>query len=282
MSVYLFPGQGSQVLGMGEGLFERYSHLVDKANEILMYSLPELCLNDNQQKLNETQFTQPALYMVSALAYLEYIENNPQPNYLAGHSLGEYAALFAAGVFDFETGLRLTQKRGALMAQAPEGAMLAVIGLQKNKIQNLIEQHQKNFSRVYIANDNSYQQLLLSGDKQEILNFMPVLQEAGAKTILLKTSGAFHSPYMKNAQLEYAQFLKSFSFSAPKIPVIANVNVEAYSVDTVNQNLIQQIVEPVRWKETMEYFLNKGEEEFIEIGPGKVLTKLLQRIKQGQ
>jgi trans-AT polyketide synthase, acyltransferase and oxidoreductase domains len=155
MTTYIFPGQGSQVKGMGADLFSAYPSHIQQADNILGYSIARLCLEDPDNQLNNTNYTQPALYIVNALSYLKKIqEDQTTPNYVAGHSLGEYSALFAAGVFDFETGLKLVQKRGELMHQATGGGMAAVIGLQNDAVDNVIKQNA--LSTISIANVNSH------------------------------------------------------------------------------------------------------------------------------
>ncbi len=282
MVTYLFPGQGSQVKGMGAPLFIHFKDLITKADAILGYSVEELCMEDPHDLLGQTQYTQPALYVVNALSYFyRQATMAQQPCFLIGHSLGEYNALLAAEVFDFETGLRLVQKRGELMSQAINGAMAAVIGLSKEKITEVLKENQ--LDQISLANDNSYLQLVISGEKTQMEKAIPVLEIAGAKMlVVLKTSGAFHSPLMLEAQQQFAVFITSFSFSAPKIPVIANVNAKPYAANDIQVNLIQQMTHAVRFTESIEYAMARGEEEFVEVGPGNVLTKLVKRIKNKQ
>lgn len=282
MTTYLFPGQGSQVKGMGEALFAAYPEWVKKADAILGYSIATLCLLDPHEQLNETHFTQPALYVVNALAYLQRVDEVAQkPTFVAGHSLGEYNALFAAGVLDFETGLRLVQKRGALMQQASGGGMAAVIGLSLSAIQAVLAE--SNLTTLSIANYNSLSQFVLSGPLETILSSEAIFKQAGAKLYKpLKVSGAFHSPYMNHAQQEFAEFVAGFTFNAPNIPVLANVDAKPYSANAIVTNLTQQMNHPVRWTQSMQYLLQQGETDFVEIGPGKVLTGLIGRIQKGQ
>jgi malonyl CoA-acyl carrier protein transacylase len=282
MTTYLFPGQGSQTRGMGEKLFYEFSDYLQKANNILGFHLDTLCLQDPDNKLNKTEYTQPALYVVNALTYLKRIKDEgKKPNYVAGHSLGEYNALFASEVFDFETGLKLVQKRGSLMGQAEGGGMAAIVGLKENDVKSILEKNK--ITDVYIANYNSHTQIVISGSKEKVNATEMIFLNAGAIIFMpLKVSGAFHSPYMKDAQNEFTQFLKKFSFSPPKIPVIANVNAKPYQASEVDANLIKQIVSPVRWTQTIDYLLSQGETNFVEIGPGKVLAGLVTRIQKGQ
>ena len=282
MTTYMFPGQGSQSKGMGAALFAEFPDLVNKADTILGYSITKLCLEDPEQQLGKTNFTQPALFVVNALSYLKRRkEDNVLPNYVIGHSLGEYNSLFAAEVFDFETGLRLVKKRGELMAQASGGGMAAVVGLQADQVQALIAQHQLN--NISIANYNSATQAVISGPKEAILAAEKIFTGAGAMLYMpLNVSGAFHSPYMDAAQTEFKTFVSQFSFGVPKIPVIANVNAQPYQADQIATNLTSQITHSVQWTQMIKYLITNGETNFIEIGPGKILTGLVKRIQKGQ
>lgn len=281
MTTYVFPGQGSQTPGMGSDLFREFPEYLVKANAILGYDLADLCMNDPKQVLNITNYTQPALYVVNALSYLKKLKENPQaPDYLAGHSLGEYNALFAAEVFDFETGLRLVQKRGELMSEAEGGAMAAVIGLSAEDILAIIAQHE--LQAISIANYNSCKQIVISGAKSAIEKAQLIFEQASAMVIPLKVSGAFHSPLMQQAGEQFAAFLKHFDFSAPLIPVIANVNAKPYNQASVAGLLADQITHSVMWTQSIEYLITRGETVFEEIGPGKVLAGLIRRIQQGK
>ncbi len=282
MPTYLFPGQGSQVTGMGRELFSQFPEISAEADAILGYSVATLCLEDPHQHLNQTQYTQPALYTVNALSYLHKLRQcEKPPSFVAGHSLGEYNALLAASVFDFATGLKLVKKRGELMSQAVGGAMTAVIGLNSEAIKLILKQH--GLLDITIANYNSYTQIVISGKAPDISKAQPLLEEAGALVVIpLKVSGAFHSPYMHSAQEQFEMFLKDFHFSSPKIPVIANCTASPYQFSDISKNLAAQIAQPVRWVETINHLLAQNEVEFEEIGSGKVLTGLVMRIKNGQ
>ncbi len=276
--IHVFPGQGSQKKGMGEGLFEQFPDITAAADKVLEYSIQSLCLEDSDEQLNLTQFTQPALYTVNALTYLKNQQDTEgQPDYVAGHSLGEYNALFAAGVFDFETGLKLVQKRGALMAEAKGGSMAAVLGMDIEKIQEVIQSSGSN--EVSVANLNAPQQTVLTGSKEGILEIKSTFEAAGAKRYIpLNVSGAFHSPFMEPARKEFESFLQSFTFNAPKIPVISNVEAIPYPNDGIADLLAQQITSPVRWVETIQYLKQQPNPAFEEMGPGKVLRGLIRQI----
>jgi malonyl CoA-acyl carrier protein transacylase len=281
MTTYVFPGQGSQKSGMGAALFPEFPDLIKSANQILGYSVIALCSEDNGDQLNKTSYTQPALYVVNALSYLKKIkETGTKPDFVAGHSLGEYSALFAAGVFDFETGLKLVQKRGDLMSQARGGSMAAIIGLHSQEVQSLLQSH--NLVTIGIANYNTYTQTVISGPKDDISMSKSLFEEAGAMFLPLKVSGAFHSPLMGEAQQQYANFLRGFSFAPPTIPVIANVTGEPYKAEEIHAYLTHQITYPVRWTQSIEYLEQQGETVFEEIGSGTVLTGLIRRIQNKQ
>ena len=276
--IHVFPGQGSQKKGMGEGLFEAFPELTKVADDILGYSIQALCLEDAGDQLNQTQFTQPALYVVNALTYLQRLkEVGAKPDFVAGHSLGEYNALFAAEVFGFETGLRLVQKRGELMAGATGGGMAAVLGMAIDKVREVLEN--ADVSGVSIANLNSPQQTVLTGSKDGVLALQSIFQEAGAKRYIpLSVSGAFHSPFMEPARKEFESFLNGFEFGKPSIPVISNVEALPYPDENVADLLALQITSPVRWVETVQYLKQKPNPAFEEMGPGKVLQGLIRQI----
>ncbi|MFL2922108.1 MAG: ACP S-malonyltransferase [Limisphaerales bacterium] len=276
--MHVFPGQGSQKKGMGEGLFEQFPDITAAANKVLGYSVQSLCLEDSDEQLNLTQFTQPALYTVNALTYLKNKQDTKrQPDFVAGHSLGEYNALLAAGVFDFETGLTLVQKRGALMAEAKGGGMAAVLGMNIKQIREVIQN--SGSKEVSVANLNAPQQTVLTGSKEGILGIKSAFESAGAKRYIpLNVSGAFHSPFMEPARKEFETFLESFTFDSPTIPVISNVEAAPYPGDGVAELLAQQITSPVRWVETIQYLKKQFDPAFEEMGPGKVLRGLIRQI----
>ncbi|OQX23652.1 MAG: [acyl-carrier-protein] S-malonyltransferase [Desulfobacteraceae bacterium IS3] len=285
MLAIIFPGQGSQKKGMGESLFDSFPEITAAADDILGYSIKNLCLNDPDSLLAQTDYTQPALYTVNALMWIQYHSSimshdtqNVLPDFMAGHSLGEYNALLAAGVFDFKTGLRLVKERGRLMAQARGGAMAAVIGFPEDKIQHLLDAH--NFTNLSMANYNSPLQIVLSGSAEDIENAEPVFKAAGVQHFRrLNVSAAFHSPYMKDAAEAYASFAEKFRFEAPRIPVISNVTAAPYRKEDVKSLLAAQIISPVRWTDTIQYLTKYGVTDFKEIGPGKVLMGLLRKIR---
>lgn len=277
MLAYLFPGQGSQTYGMGKDLFAQFPKIMKEADAILGYSLEELCLTQDS-RLNQTQFTQPALFTVNALSYFKKLQDSEKPDYVAGHSLGEYNALLAAEVFDYATGLQLVKKRGELMNQEMNGAMSAVIGFKIAEIENFLTE----FSSVAIANHNTYLQSVISGSDENIKLATAALAKNNITVIPLKVSGAFHSPLMQPAAEKFTDYLQQFTFNIPKLPVIANVNAEPYHPRVIKTNLANQISHSVRWVYTIETLLQNENITFEEIGPGKVLTGLLKRIQLNQ
>lgn len=281
MISYLFPGQGSQKKGMGKALFTRYAKLIQVADDILGYSIQTLCVEDPQKLLNNTQYTQPALFVVSTLDYLWYREEGElQPDFAIGHSIGEYSALFAAGAFDFATGLKLVKRRGELMAQARNGGMAAVIGLCAEQVQDVLACLQP--AAIDIANFNSSLQIVISGSSEAIIEAQDYFERAGAKLYMpLKVGGAFHSRFMVPFQNDFRAYLQSFQFAPLTFPVIANTTARPYCTDEpVSEYLVEQFVKPVRWAESVQYLMAQGVNEFIESRHSTVLTKLVGHIQQ--
>ncbi len=279
MVTFVFPGQGSQYKDMGAKLFDEIPEMTAKADEVLGYSIKTLCLVDPNRQLSQTQYTQPALFVVNALSYLKKIkETGKNPDFVAGHSLGEYSALFAAGAFDFETGLRLIKKRGELMSKAGGGGMAAVLGLGEGKIEEILAEN--NLSSMRIANYNSPSQIVISGPRDDISSAGNYFEKAGARYIPLNVSGAFHSRYMQSSKESFEEFLKSFTFQELTIPVISNIHARPYNHNEVKKNLADQIIYPVKWTESIRYLMGKGEMTFEEIGPGNVLSRLVRTIQK--
>lgn len=275
----LFPGQGAQSKGMGKTLFEAYPEETRKASEILGYSIETLCLDDPQDQLNQTQFTQPALYVVGALGYFQRRDaNDPsaRPDYCMGHSLGEYNALLAAGVFDFETGLRLVIKRGQLMASASGGAMAAVVRVGSARIQQVLEAN--GLDAIDLANFNTPTQTVISGPADTMARAVEIFGKEKILAMPLKVSAAFHSRYMRDAQQDFAAFLKDFNLQAPRVTVIANATARPYEADSIADTLSAQIASPVLWTASVNKVLDAGEVEFVEIG-SSILTKMVKEIR---
>ncbi|MEX1032587.1 MAG: ACP S-malonyltransferase [Cellvibrionaceae bacterium] len=285
MRVFVFPGQGSQSKGMGETLFDQVAEFREveaEVDQLLGYSIRELCLNDPDDQLNLTQFTQPALYVVNALHYFQRKAEGVGADYLAGHSLGEYNALLAAGAFDFVTGVKLVKKRGELMAEAKDGGMAAVIGLSTEQIETVLN-FNSSLSGIDVANYNSPAQTVVSGPLNQLEEAQPKFKEAGAKLYkVLPVSAAFHSRYMQAAAEEFGEFAREHTFNTLRTPVIANVTGRPYPDanpgEEIPKLLVKQIASSVQWTQTIRYLKSQGETEFEELGPGKVLTKLIKQI----
>ena len=266
---------------MGSELFERYADWTSLADEILGYSIRELCVEDPRSELARTAFTQPALFVVNALTYRARQDAGAAaPAFVAGHSLGEYDALLAAGVFDFATGLRLVQRRGLLMGRVGGGGMAAVIGLEPARIQELLRESDAG-RRIDVANFNSYDQTVLAGPKGDLAAIKTAFEAAGARAFIpLNVSAPFHSRYMRETQEEFAAFLREVTFQPPTIPVISNVSARPYDGSLVRQGLAEQIGRSVRWLDSILYLLDQPNPEFEEVGPGNVLTKLVAQIRK--
>ncbi|WP_435853620.1 ACP S-malonyltransferase [Streptomyces sparsogenes] len=278
MKVYGFPGQGSQAKGMGKDLFDEFPEQTAVADAVLGYSIRELCTQDPRRELKLTQFTQPALYVVSALTWLRKLRDDPTPpDCLVGHSLGEYVALFAAGAFDFETGLRLVKRRGELMSRADGGRMAAVLGCDLDGVEQALRDHQ--LTGLDIANHNAPAQVVLAGPADQLDQAKPVFEGLGAHFVTLNVSAPFHSRYLRETADEFARYLDGFTLRDPRIPVIANVDARPYRPGEVKRTLARQIASTVRWTDTIRYLMGKGEFEFEELGPGRVLRKLVTKIK---
>ncbi|WP_437585647.1 ACP S-malonyltransferase [Sorangium sp. So ce1000] len=278
MRAYVFPGQGTQKKGMGMRLFERFRGLIGQADEVLGYSIERLCLDDPEGLLSKTEYAQPAIYVVNALCLRELEQGSPRPEYLAGHSVGECNALLAAGAFDFRAGLSLVKRRAELMAKADGGGMAAVVGLSEQELDDALRAY--GAVDVTIANHNAPRQFVLSGKKTELGRLKPILEAIdGVKAFIpLRTSGAFHSPHMEAASREFRAFLEGFDFAELTIPVIANVTGRPYPKGAVRDLLAEQISKPVRWTDSVHYLRRAGVSSFIEVGEGKVLTVLVDKI----
>lgn len=281
MKVYGFPGQGSQVKGMGKGLFEEFPDYTATADAVLGYSIERLCVEDPDKELSLTQFTQPALYTVGVLSYLKRLKEDPEPpSYVIGHSLGEYVALFAAGVFDFETGLRLVRHRAQLTARSEGGGMAAVVGCDQAKVEETLRRPE--LAGLTIANYNSPEQFVLTGARDKIDVARAFFEADGAFYTRLRVSGAFHSEFMRPASEEFAAFLAQFELKAPSIPVVSNADARCYpnEPDRIADTLTRQIWSGVQWIDTVRYLMGQQQDfTFEEVGPGTVLTKLVKKIR---
>lgn len=272
-TAWLFPGQGSQTVGMGVDLntLEAAQAKFQQAEAILGWSVLEVCQSE-EEKLSQTQYTQPCLYVIEAILADLLKAQNQQPQFVAGHSLGEYVALYAAGVFDFETGLKLVKQRAELMSQASGGKMVALMGFKREQLNAGIE----NNPDVVIANDNNETQVVISGTPaavDELLDNVKV-----RRAIPLKVSGAFHSPLMSQAAQEFEAILANVNFTEAQIPVISNVDPMPSTESAVlKQRLVQQMTGSVRWREIMLQLADSAVNQAVEVGPGQVLSGLLKR-----
>ncbi|WP_127530136.1 ACP S-malonyltransferase [Paenibacillus kobensis] len=280
MIAYVFPGQGSQQKGMGKELFALYPEWVREADELLGYSIEDLCLNNPDGRLANTAYTQPALYIVNAFSYRKKVEETGViPSFTAGHSLGEYNALLAAGAFDFITGLSLVQKRGELMARAQGGGMAAVLGRTDQEVEAAVREH--GLGGISIANYNTPTQLVLTGLREDIERAQPVFEAiSGTRYIMLNVSGAFHSRYMEPAREEFLAFIDGIQFSQLQLPVISNLHARPYKDADLKRTLADQITGSVRWTESMRYLMGKRVEDIVQVGPGNVLTGMIRVIRK--
>lgn len=282
---FLFPGQGSQFVGMAKDLYDNFDEIktiYQTADDIMGINLSEICFNGPEENLKQTKYTQPAIF-VHSIAVLELLKQKSiLPEASAGHSLGEYSALVAAGALSFEDGLGLVKIRGELMQQAgieQSGTMAAIIGLEPDVIEDVC----KNVSGiVQPANFNSPGQVAISGEVKAVHDAMDKLKEAGAKKVVeLVVSGAFHSPLMESAQQGLSEALNKVEIKDASIPVYANVTaLPVIKNEEIKDLLYKQLTHPVRWMEIYSNMANDGFEDFIELGPGKVLTGLGKRINR--
>jgi [acyl-carrier-protein] S-malonyltransferase len=275
-TAWVFPGQGSQILGMGVDLLaiDAAKATFDRATEILGWSVVEIC--QDEEKLANTQYTQPCLYVIECILVDQLKQKGLMPNAVAGHSLGELVALYTAGVFDFETGLQLVKRRAELMAMASEGSMTALLGFDRAQLDAAIA----NTEGVVLANDNSAAQAVISGTTAGIVAVIAKIKLKRA--IPLKVSGAFHSPMMAAAATEFEKLLAPVTFHDAKIPVLSNVSpVPATNGSELKERLNQQITGSVRWREISLQLAELGIEQSIEVGPGKVLGGLIKRTCEG-
>ena len=280
---YVFPGQGSQFPGMGKAIVEQSEaakKLVEQANTQLGFDLASIMFSGTEEELRRTDVTQPAIFLHSMLAYSTL--QNPLPSMVAGHSLGEFSALVAAGVLSFQDGLRLVAARANAMQKACElepGTMAAVLGLEDQKVESICA----GIAEIVVpANYNCPGQLVISGSVTGIEKACIALKEAGAKrAIVLPVGGAFHSPLMKAAEEELQGAIQSITFNAPSCPVYQNVvAMPVTDPATLKQNLINQLTGPVKWTQSVQAMIADGATEFTEVGPGKVLQGLIQKIQK--
>ena len=283
---YVFPGQGAQFVGMGKDLYEnntKAKELFDKANEILGYRITDIMFEGTDEDLKQTKVTQPAVFLHSVITAL--CMDDFKPDMVAGHSLGEFSALTAAGALNFEDGLRLVYARAMAMQKACEFApstMAAIIGMPDEVIETVCAEASKDGSVVVPANYNSPGQVVISGNVEAVKEACAKLKEAGAKRALpLAVGGAFHSPLMEMARVELAAAIEKSPVAAPVCPVYQNVDAKPHTDPVeIKENLLKQLTSPVRWTQSVKNMIADGMTEFVECGPGQVLTGLIGRIQK--
>lgn len=283
---YVFPGQGAQFVGMGKDLYEsnaKAKELFDKANEILGYRITDIMFEGTDEDLKQTKVTQPAVFLHSVITAL--CMDDFKPDMVAGHSLGEFSALTAAGALSFEDGLRLVYARAMAMQKACEAApstMAAIIGLPDEVIEKVCAEISTAGNVVVPANYNSPGQVVISGNVEAVKEACAKLKEAGAKRALpLAVGGAFHSPLMEMARIELAKAIEAAPVNNPICSVYQNVDAQPHTdAKEIKENLLKQLTSPVRWTHSVINMINDGMTEFVECGPGQVLTGLIGRIQK--
>lgn len=287
---FIFPGQGSQYVGMGKSLYEsslEAKEIFEKADDVLGFSISKLCFEGPEEELKLTQHTQPAILTVSIALYMVLKKFLPElkPSFVSGHSLGEYSALVCANAISFDDAVRIVHLRGKFMQESVpvgEGTMYAVLGLEDSEVEDACKQVDKSLGVVEPANFNSPGQVVISGNIQAINVCLEILKRKGAKRLVqLPVSAPFHSSLMTSASEKLKEVLDEIKVNMPIYPAVSNVTASTYSsAEEIKFLLVEQVKKPVRWTECVRYMVNNGVSKFVEIGPGKVLTNLTKRINK--
>ena len=288
MKAFVFPGQGAQFTGMGKDLYEsnaKAKELFDKANEILGFDITKIMFEGSAEELKQTKVTQPAVFLHSVISAI-CLGDEFDAEMTAGHSLGEFSALVAAGALSFEDGLKLVSKRAMAMQKACEAApstMAAIIGLSDDVIEKVCAEVSSEGNIVVPANYNCPGQLVISGNIDAVNAACEKLKEAGAKrALVLPVGGAFHSPLMQPAKDELQAAIEATEFKTPRIPVYQNVDAKAHTnAEEIKQNLIAQLTAPVKWTYEVKQMMADGATDFVECGPGKTLQGMILKIAKG-
>jgi [acyl-carrier-protein] S-malonyltransferase len=284
MKSYVFPGQGSQFTGMCNDLYQKYSILKEmfkNAEDILGFNISKIMFNGSKEELTQTKVTQPAIF-IHSMAILKILGDSFNPQKVAGHSLGEFSALTAAGVLSFEDGIKLVSIRAMAMQKACEntnGTMAAILALENDVIENVCDNID---GKVVAANYNCPGQVVISGEYTAVQDACETLIAKGARrALILPVGGAFHSELMNEAKQELSEAINKAKFNEPICPIYQNVNgVAETSLVRIKENLISQLTSPVRWTQTINQMIEDGASEFIEVGPGKVLQSLIKKINR--
>jgi [acyl-carrier-protein] S-malonyltransferase len=276
---FIFPGQGSQSVGMGHDLYKNYKeakHVFDIADEVLGRNISKICFEGPEEDLKQTINTQPAI-LATSIAALEAFKSRVsiEPAFTAGHSLGEYGAYYASGVFNLENTFKLIQKRAELMSKVSNGTMAAVLNCEEDVIRDCIKSVD---GYVDVANYNSPVQIVITGENKSVSKVCDLLKEKGVKRVIpLAVSGAFHSEFMKDAGVEFAQYVKDIDITDAKIPVVTNVDYE-FTTSDFKPKMSKQIYSPVKWCQSVQKMIENGVDTFVEFGNGKVLAGLNKKI----
>ena len=282
-TAYLFPGQGSQSVGMGQSHYdenEQFASYVDRANDVLGFDLSEIMFEGPEEKLKQTEYTQPAIFLHSVALFSTL---DASPDMVAGHSLGEFSALVACGAVQFEDALKIVRRRGELMQQAGEenpGTMAAVIGMDDEVVERICaEATEKVGEEVIAANYNCPGQLVISGDVEAVKKAVELLKEEGCRLAkMLPVSGAFHSSLMQSAYDGLKESLESLNISQPNCPIYSNYTAEPTTdPEEIRSNVLNQLLNPVLWTQTLQNMHENGADSFVEVGPGSVLQGLVKR-----